>query len=202
MAIVEVTRSRILKAIKTEPIKTLRPGQWVGYPRGFSWNKTVAEKSCSVCAVGAVMRNVLDPSQSYEWIDNAARQATDIGGLILAPHYNDLKYKVNPSGVGFIRKVLTKRQMVTQLKKSALKYLNEKNCMAVLSYLFEGLCGIASKGHYDKLTNTQLANIRRSVYSFVKNNFPHKVKIDIDGAKPAKDITVVDANDWNSEEEE
>lgn len=52
----KITKQEILKAIKTEP---LRAGHFIGASDEFGYEKLNSKKgkSCTVCAVGAVLRN-------------------------------------------------------------------------------------------------------------------------------------------------
>jgi hypothetical protein len=180
MAIVRITKNRIMKAIKNEP--ALRPGSWIDIMKVYEksgnvqvggWefmNKVNAkDKECSVCAVGAIMRDILDPTSTARKLDSAAAQATSGSAIHFDSYENDLS-----------RSAIIKRAKEDVFKG---RYMN------ALSVLFEGLGEL--KGGWESLTPRDIAGLRRSAIAFVKKNFPHSVEIDIDGAKAAKDVKVV-----------
>jgi hypothetical protein len=159
MTIVSITRSEIVKAIKKEPLKTLKAGHWVLGKE----NSRVKNKTCSVCAVGAVMRNaLLAPNQVARAIDDAAWAAT---------------------------------QDCEVADADPMDLIAEKSWMAALSCFFENLSSEieedSDEGYAHVLTEKETKRLRDETVTFVKKNFPKKIEIDIDGAKPAKDVKVV-----------
>lgn len=186
MSSVVITRARIAKALLNEPV--LLPGTWVSMTEEFKetcetdYNsdgyyldqmpKDLKTKDCSVCAVGAVMREILDPHQKLSAISKASSAATIYGNFV---------------GNG----ALTRYEM-RRARKEALDILNSGNPMSALSYLFESLGDYyIMKSPSGKLRLRDIKAIRSAVVDFVEKNFPYKVTIDIDGAKPAKDVKVV-----------
>ena len=165
MTVVQVSRSKIIKAIKDEPLKTLQADHWYFFDgRGPDEKKQVRNKNCTVCAVGAVMRNaLLAPTQPLPAIAQASQVA------------------VGNYGYGYC-------------SASAIQLnLEEENYMAALSAFFEsnaadmGINECEDKKERKALTK----KLRDMTVKFVKKSFPKTVYVNIDGAKPAKDIKVV-----------
>lgn len=189
MTIVRITKNRVLKAIKNEPIKNLKAGSWMDLLNSTELftgnicelrNKSIKDDNCSVCAVGAVLRNILDPNCSAFDPSTAADSAVEVA----TPNWT---YGATKEG----------------LKEEALEFIHNDKCMSALSIYFEGLCCLKINADLNlnhmstgaakrAMTPKQLAPIRRSVLSFVEKNFPSHITIDIDGIKPAKDVKIIE----------
>ena len=179
MTIVKISKEKIIKAIEKEPLKTLRAGSWCG--DGYSDDMSAAikdsSKSCSVCAVGAVMRNVLlDKNQPIYMISDAAAAAVSDADPM--------------AGFGSL----------TEIRSRALYQLREnKSPMAALSSYFEGVWQFYAEKAlesnpeccYAEPSREDVKLIREKTVAFVKRHFPKHVEVDIDGAKPAKDVVVL-----------
>jgi hypothetical protein len=177
---VEITKKRIIKAIETEP--ALVPGLWVTY-EGAAPANVGNTANCSVCAVGAVMRSCMEPTQSANFIDSAASAAIEVEDNLEAADTAELRSVQSFSE--------TRKQIYARAKKQA----ENKLYMHSLSYVFEGLTDLKGREEFRArrfISKAAMRSVRRSLVSFVKKNFPNKVVIDIDGAKPAKDVKVVE----------
>lgn len=166
MTIVKISKAKIIEAIEKEPITRLEPGTWIDNEQGYTVGSSKKEKNCSVCAVGAVMRNAcLNPKQDAYRVEAAASAA--VGNI--------------------------------NCTSNSSLALSHKNYMAALSAEFESgagdlmMPGSASKNHRDwqEVSTKEKRELKKQVISFVKKNFPKFVEIDINGAKPAKDVKVV-----------
>jgi hypothetical protein len=196
MTVIRISRKKICDAIEKEPTKTLSPGAWVKDADGealdgnavnfatriYDWdvgmeNPELApklnSKDCSVCAVGAVMRSVLDPEQAVNAIASASMTSLGVGradaGLNMA---------------------------IIQAKEG--KY------MAALSCFFEAhpnhheienipyrvAKGLIKKNTAERKRRKLVKEVKKDCIKFIKKNFPGYIEIDIDGAKPAKDVVV------------
>lgn len=193
MAKVNVTKARIARAIAKEPVLT--PGAWAsmvkdakarldpddlytGFDETMLKKLKTKSKDCAVCAVGAVMRDILDPSQNACAIENASEQA------VTGPSGYLHEFDIAP--------VIYTKEDRKGLYKNAKETVAAGAPMAALSMLFEGLSSYYRQQRNSReLTTRDLAQIRRSVVAFVQTNFPYKVTIDIDGARPAKDVKKV-----------
>lgn len=159
MTIVSISRKKICDAIEKEPTTTLAGGQWIDTRSDKDKVKT---KACSVCAVGAVMRNaLLDRNQDAEAVHDASVAATEGANPISFNPYDQAK-------VGYY--------------------------MSSLSSFFEAR--YSGRAIYDLKVGTkkhrkEIKALKKDCIDFVKANFPAKIEIDIDGAKPAKDVKVV-----------
>ncbi len=72
---VRITKAMAIEAIRTEPL--LRSGSWAASIRETEAGATVGnEKDCKVCAVGAVLRDVLDPELELRAIHSLALNLT------------------------------------------------------------------------------------------------------------------------------
>lgn len=197
MSIVNVTKNRIIKAIRNEP--ALAAGSWATissaafkkmtakdhkfedrsrYSQDVLENmpRNLKTKDCAVCAVGAVMREILDPKQSLNNISWAAEASVQ-----------DSNYTVASFGSDFYN--------LDELEETALQILQDGVAMNALSYLFEGLDSYYKEGlkleHNVPLSGRYIGIIRKRVIKFIDKNFPKTIQIDIDGAKPAKDVKVI-----------
>lgn len=163
MTIVRISKQRIIEAISSEPLRNLRSGDWA-LPEE-SQALTVGAKDCPVCAVGAVMRAVLDPEQDPDWLYSAAVASTSVE---------------TPLCAGGLEGVIPSKREV------------KKAPMVALSGFFEQECADAKRRtHSFGLSRHQMRRIRKKVIEFVEENFPPTMLIDIDGAKPARDVRVV-----------
>lgn len=206
---VEVSKARIIKAIKTEPL--LRPGAWVEeldslYQRiddetqkeinKYVKKEKISEanlageiyvniensiekkfqivgnkKDCVVCAVGSVFREILDKDQPLSFIGAAVE--------------SELSKESERDAVGS-----TSYYSLKELEEQAIAHVTNKNYMVALSHYFESLCNMRERWNED-LSRHQMYRIRLKVVDFVRKHFPNKIVLDIDGAKPAKDVKVV-----------
>lgn len=188
MTVVSVTKNRIIKAIMNEPVRNLRPGMWFM----LDGRESLAEsKNCVVCAIGACFRSILDPNQDVSNFQRAIDASLRTG--------NWKKAGVEP-GQLLYRSDFTWDWGCTDDRKEIMKNAKEladcERYISSISYLFESLCQsyVNRNSHIpstDEIPNSQMSNIRRSVAAFVRKNFPNRIQIDIDGAKPAKDVKVV-----------
>lgn len=171
MTVVEITKQRVIKAIKEEPL--LRGGSWFAFsdnaPDDFDFKLLVGDKkNCTVCAVGAVLRDVLDKQSLAFDIDDAVDGCIDQGLPI-----SDLS-------------------SYESIEDTLKALLIDKHYMNALSVLFETSWDKAmEKNDYNDLSRHQIYRIKQKLIKFVQKNFPAKIQIDIDGAKPAKDVKVV-----------
>lgn len=187
MTIISITKNRIMKAIKEEPM--LNPGMWATLTDEFSerfeeefdkkypnadWQKMqrlldkkeksikVKSKDCAVCAVGSVMRNCIDPNQSWQMIEKASRKSLE-GVDTFCPLEDEFGLYTSPEE-GLVK---------------------EGRYMQALSDFFEQTW---AENHEN---NRVVSITKRKTIAFVKKHFPYKIKIDINGATPAKDVSVV-----------
>lgn len=165
MTIVQITRGRLVRAIMKEPLETLRPGAFIR-PSGPDFGFCKArDKNCSVCGVGAVLRQVLASDQSASDLDIAGYSST--AG----------EYMSTSARSGY---------------NTAEWCLKSGRYMSALSCLFEGLSReYAPGGNTDKITARTMRRVLVELVKFVEKEFPAKITIDINGAKPARDVRVV-----------
>lgn len=187
--IIKLTRRQVIKAVRNEPV--LMPEQWVSrqFEEGI-YGRSIAEtrNACPVCAVGAVMRSALDPNQKVKMIHNAAvASVSNSEGRALCVHPGD---EIRP-----FRKA--------RLLAKAAKQAKDGHHMAALSLVFETLWSDARsrrkgcnkwahpmtwrKSDFNRVSK----RIRAQVIEFVKKHFPATIEVNIDGARPAKDIIVL-----------
>ena len=159
---IEITKKRIKTAILEEPY--FKAGSWVRDTR----DRQVGDrKSCSVCAVGAVLRSVLDDKQPAEMIKKAAAKA--------APRR---------FGIASIMDKISRHKIL----KSQIR--NEQYMNALSTY-FESIWFEADRRTDEmEISRHQVYRIRKKLVKFVDKNFPRKIVVDIDGAKPAKGMKV------------
>lgn len=162
MTIVSISRKKICDAIAKEPATRLARGNWVGVN---SEDDKVKSKDCSVCAVGAVMRNaLLDREQPAESIDDAS---------IAAMKHEKVRFSQFANG--------NPDRMVAQSKY-----------MGALSAFFETEYYIREIGWMSGSTRTRaLRKLKADCIKFVRKNFPATVQVNINGALPAEDVKVV-----------
>lgn len=189
MTVVQISKKRIIKSIMEEPLVNLEPGKWVD---DVDVGSTIKAKDCPVCAVGAVMRNVLSEREELNAIWDAAEAAVgDTSGVlsISSPTIYGVYCETLRDGKYF--------QYVAPKNKSELFDLAKESVnsspMAALSQVFEGLCELAMlRTNKSDLSRHQKYRIRKDVVEFVQKNFPRSIQIDINGAEPAKDVKVVE----------
>ena len=76
-----LTRDEVIHAIRTEPL--LVAGYWVN-PNGYAANLEAAiDRGCSFCAVGAVLRSVVDKNMSIERFGHEAYRVARFVDLVL-----------------------------------------------------------------------------------------------------------------------
>lgn len=168
---IKLSKQQIIDAIRNEPM--LRSGSW------FQWDfpdvDALCDESevrladvvvCGACAVGAVMRAVLDPLGKAVAVDNAA--STSMGGRYV---------RVTPSSVA-------------STEAEALDHIEKDRHMAALSVFFEGtwVKEMGTEGSFDMDT---VDVVKQKTIDFVEQYFPSAVVVDINGAEPATDIEVV-----------
>lgn len=162
MTVISITRARIIRAIKEEPM--LQAGSWAF---SLEYGIPVADKkNCSVCAVGAVMRDCISKGQNWLEISNAASRSTN-------PVNSRTNDPQDDSPVGLAK---------------------DGWYMQALSDFFEAKwTDVAKKEntYYRDLNKRQIRKIRNATIRFVEKNFPYKIQVDINGAEPAKDVMVV-----------
>ncbi len=163
MTTIRVTRHQVLKALKTET--KLRGGAWLSTDVVFT-GMTVASPHCQVCAVGAVLRAVLDPDQPSVAILRAADAATAGARAAI-----DL-------------------ECAEEFKPLLASLLKQKLWLNALSLLFEYEVALLDLT-YHVLDPATRAVIRRKLARFVLRHFPRSFKVDIDGAKPRRARAVV-----------
>lgn len=160
MTVVSVSRKKICDAIAKEPTTALEGGNWFNLNEEGETTLT----NCSVCAVGAVMRNAcLDRRQPAHAIEDAALAATVSRGV--AAHSDE-----TPESLAADR-----------------FYMN------ALSVFFERGYNYTHR-IWDLQGRSRMLAVKAlkvECIDFVKKNFPPKIEIYIDGAKPAKDVKVV-----------
>lgn len=158
MTQIRMTKAEIIRAIEKEPVTRLRAGSWYD----GSYDRRVS-KTCSVCAVGAVMRSVVSPYERGQAILEAAVAAV--------------------RGAGDV-----------ESSRGVYENLRDERWMAALSSFFESTWRATLVGNdWKHLTPKQIEGVRTRAVAFVREYFPRSIVIDIDGAKPAKDVKVVKA---------
>ncbi len=83
---VRITKAQAIEAIRTEPL--LATGAWAGRLRDVDV-KAGDETSCKVCAVGAVLRDLIRPELSYQAIKSTA--LTNVEGQAYTAFSHDKK---------------------------------------------------------------------------------------------------------------
>jgi len=171
--VIKVSKSRIMKAIRTEPF--LLAGHWANY----SGEELVGDKNCSVCAVGSVLRDVLDENQNAEMITKAANKTID--------------YTLSVGPRGGLEALNLK-----DIHESAKCLANIGMYMNALSTYFESLWEMTvhrnrRNDNYNSynLSRHQVYRIRQKLLKFVQAEFPSSIEINIDGAIPKKGVKVV-----------
>jgi hypothetical protein len=180
MTIVQISKKRLIKALENEPLRNLNPGAWVD--ETLSPSGDIKAKDCPVCAVGAVMRDVLSPATPLYEIDNAANAATEAWGVTMPVDRDKYDYATNK----YVRVKVSNKMVLTEAAKDI-----KNSPMAALSQAFEGLCELAIERGANGLSRQQIARIRKALVGWVKKNYPNQVLIDINGASAAKDVKVV-----------
>jgi hypothetical protein len=155
MKTLRLPKSQVLKAIREESL--LAPGSWVKRLPGSPWSDEVRvedTKFCQVCAVGAVLRRVLDGELNYLVIDYTARQ--NVGKGYGKGHYTTVEklYEAGAARLG----------------------LEGEGPWTALSHVFETLTTI----HYDVTANTvDIARVREDLCTFVERFFPEDVTLKV-----------------------
>lgn len=163
MTIVSISRDKICEAIAKEPATRLQAGSWIHFSTRYDRGPAkVKSKNCSVCAVGAVMRNALLNRDQDAYAVTSASLAAVKG----APCDGD----TSP----------------VQLAKRG-RYMNALSVF----FEREWENRIEFSGISDRAHNKIVSEIKADCIDFVKKYFPKTVKIDIDGALPAADVKVV-----------
>lgn len=179
MTVIEISRARIIKAIQQEPIRTLRAGNWIEPGDRSTEDSKVTSKDCSVCAVGAVLRNAaLAPSNKVEKLYDAAH-----AGI------NDFY-----SATTYPGEALNAQEYMTALSAFFESESGRWTDTEEYDVVGEGQYRDATKyarTKYNKAYDLFMEGVRKRTVAWVKANFPKTIQIDIDGAKPAKDVKVV-----------
>jgi hypothetical protein len=162
MTIVSVSRKKICDAIAKEPTTRLNAGSWVD-EGGDVRHHEVRSRDCTVCAVGAVMRNaLLHPRQEAFNIENAAQASI-----------------LSASNIG--------------LHGDPMAEIRKGRYMAALSSFFEGqfVERDIPYVHNTRARMKAVKQLKADCIKFVRDNFPAQLEINIDGARPAEDVKVV-----------
>jgi hypothetical protein len=160
---VRITKAQAIEAIRTEPL--LRPGAWTYFPDDAANRNNNAigdDANCLVCAVGAVMRDLVDPKVSANQVDRVVTNTTYGYSIDLGD--NPMR---TSGGVS--------------LEDSARVLLNLGKVWNALSVLFEGYC--AKEGLPRRHKNIDLAGLERvraRLIAFVTAEFPDDWEIDLD----------------------
>ncbi len=159
---IEVSREWVAEALEKES-KLLAGRGWIAL-----WASSVHRQDCAVCAVGAVMRRALSPDYGGNFaIDDTAELNAVEGRLCIVGtdrYYSveDIFDAASEGGVAFP--------------------------MNALSFVFESL------GEYHRQGNATLLEIadavRRDAIRFVRDYFPERVRLKINGYEPAQDAGV------------
>jgi len=162
MTIVSISRKKICDAIAKEPATRLAYGSWIGNYDEFT---KVKSRDCTVCAVGAVMRNaLLDREQPAEAVDDAA---------IAAMKFEKVRYSQYANG-------------------DPDKMAARGSYMGALSCFFEGEFHLREIAWMNGSTRaTALRKLKADCIKFVRKNFPATIQVNINGALPAEDVKVV-----------
>lgn len=188
MPTIEVSRATIIKAVREEP--GLFPGLWVRACNPLlapgrqqrRWARTLRAKTCGVCAFGAVLRAVLAKNQDLDTLARAASEETH-DDMIVADR-------------------------VESWREDAARLVERARYMNALSVVFEGaakeyvcaqgllgsdVSGLAMSGvpRRRQVARRAVSYARREALAFVRAHFPPTVRIDIDGARPARGVAVV-----------
>lgn len=123
---------------------------------------------CGVCAVGAVMRRALAPTATRRTVFVTCDAATHY--IESTPCSGDSRFEYS-SDKEFVNAVLAHAA-------DAVAY----GPMTTLSYLFESLSNVDV---------CDPAEVRGRVVSFVREHFPERVTVSINGFEPAADVRVV-----------
>ncbi len=160
---VRITKAQAIEAIRTEPL--LAAGHWIrrNDDEGESPNALVLgdEKFCQVCAVGAVLRDVLAPDQPLMRLLSVAERATWLG----------------------ISKTLPVNQVDLELRTR--ETLDKGQVWNALSILFEGHVtllrnsGAAKVNDYGNLLPQYMEQVRAVVCQFVDQYFPEDWTVDV-----------------------
>ncbi len=175
--IVEVTKQFIIEALETERLELLKPGCWMEVDADVSTSK----ENCPRCAVGAVVNRVLASSTIAADIFSLSGRIT--AGALVAPSDEDILEE-------------------DDLRDTALEIMHDPlgKPMSALSYFFESCCvlelRVVGRDELEDCSPEEVREVislaRNSTIRFVKEHFPEKVKIDINGFEPAKDVVVVE----------
>ncbi len=156
---IQVTRGWVIRAIRRE--SKLREGAFID-------NVHKKRDDCAVCAVGAVMRAALSPRGGNFAINKtAAQNATNTPLHVNGGYYTSTE----------------------QIFDAASKSVDEFPWNA-LSHVFESLNDLHEDGNFYR-TDAEMKEFRRLVKEdtirFVREYFPARVTMEINGFSPAKD---------------
>lgn len=205
MSVVRVTKADVIQALKTET--HFVGGLWVALPADVdvlveggevdsafldeddcfvapgSATTPLQSEDCHVCAVGAVLRRVLDPYTDGNRVFHAInRAATSRFGYRVTPSERDTEEKIFDRITAFVA---------------------DKHYLAALSLQYEWLAAKQIGKDYfeddyahavdvDAPVDTRIGalSIREALITFVEDRFPEQLDIDID-ARPAESALVI-----------
>lgn len=167
MTHVRLTPKFIKDALKKE-LAILQPGQWFDVQNNV-YTARVGDV-CQVCAVGAVMRHAIASNQTADYIQDAAVSACR--GAPSTPIYGRF-----PRTIG-------------QARGCAKRMAQRGQYMASLSYLFESMGLVRSPNGETWFRTSTRKQVLDQLYDLI-DTFPPSIVVDIDGAKPARDVKVV-----------
>jgi hypothetical protein len=160
---VTVTKAQIIEAIQKET--KLNPGTWIHPP----YDKELVEakpKECRVCAVGAVLQDVLLRMNPEIGAVNVA----ELAGFLTAPADITPTFPTKHQGDIY-------QEDLADLTKQALKLVEQRLYMNALSVYFEGVSFLDDWKYGGHL---QRAEVRRKVVTFVEEHFPDAITIGVD----------------------
>lgn len=151
MTITYISRKKICEAIAKEPTTRLNAGDFALSP---SETGHVRSKSCSVCAVGAVMRSVLNPRLYASDIETSAVRTMRI---------EDPKKRSHYSGDIPPKKLLEKKQ-----------YMHALSSLFEREFIEKGICSMSGRQRA-----RAVKQLKKDCIAFVQANFPARVALDI-----------------------
>lgn len=180
---VEITKDFIVKALDAERVELLRPGMWFGIPSSDGKRPELPKELCIRCAVGSVVNRMLAPTTESYWIFQLSGRVTS--GDLVAPGYHE--HRSYEDLEEFVSGELGGGQVQP---------------MSALSYFFEAACmieGSRRRIEVDDLdeysqekVNEMISEARARTIEFVRDHFPEKMEVDINGHEPAQDVARVE----------
>jgi len=163
MDYVVVSKQEVIQAIWTE---NLVSGNWFGR----SDTNTVGT-ACSVCAVGAVFRHILNEDTSKYGADSVIWE--QIQDKAANRKFNVASPQAKPKKETF--------KLAESWMKSNRDMMGSE--LAALSHVFESIC--KARNLKDDMSRHQLYRLRKDLAQFVEDNFPKKIKVPV-GLLPVK----------------